>query len=203
MAANSHREKLIDNAPEPWRIYILHQRLCRDVRAWLIRQNDATKIPEMLAAADMLLQVTWCPSIGDEAIARASHDSFEASLTNMEHIAATAAAIQNIILSATEQNIPNYWSSGGSLRTKQAFDLLGIPQDEVLLGSVFFFPQNADANPKVMVFPGKMRERRSFSRSWCRKITQLNDDSNNPSIDPSWLASTEQNQQRSASSTRS
>ncbi len=181
MAANSHREKLSDNAPEPWRIYILNRTICRQLRKWLIGRNDKTKVAEMLAAADMLLQVTWCPTTADEPAGNAEPDGFDATQTNMEHIAATAAAIQNMILTATEHEIPNYWSSGGSLRERETFDLLGIPHDEILLGSVFFFPRNADQNQNVTMFPGKMRERRSFDRTWCHRIEGLNMNSSSKS----------------------
>lgn len=181
MASSSHREKLPDKAPEPWRVYILNRAVCREVRKWLMAKDDKTKVPEMLAAADMLLQVTWCPATENESEADMGHGVFAASLTNMEHIAATAAAIQNIILTATEHDIPNYWSSGGFLRTAEAFELLGIPQDQILLGSVFFFPCNVSANPKVAMFPGKMRDRRSFGRSWCQKVGKLNYGSGNDS----------------------
>lgn len=174
MAANSHREKLPDKAPEPWRIYILNRTICREVRKWLIGRDDKTKVPEMLAAADMLLQVTWCPTTEDEAAESNRFDRYDATQTNMEHIAATAAAIQNIILAATEHEIPNYWSSGAALREKETFDLLGIPHDEILLGAVFFFPRNVDQNRKVNMFPGKMRERRSFGRTWCHWVEELN-----------------------------
>lgn len=173
VAAASHRAKLTDHAPEPWRIYILHRDVCRAVRKWLIDRNDKTKVPEMLATADMVLQVTWCPTRLEETPEPEEDDRYDASLTNMEHIAATGAAIQNILLSATEEGVPNYWSSGGPLRTREAFMLLGIPRDEILLGSVFFFPRNIETNPEVTVFPGKMRERRSFGRSWCRRVEQL------------------------------
>ncbi|MCY4227161.1 MAG: nitroreductase family protein [Gammaproteobacteria bacterium] len=174
MAANHHREKLPDKAPEPWRIYILDRSICREVRKWLIGRNDKTKIPEMLAAADMLLQITWCPTVEDGAAESNPFGGFDATQTNMEHIAATSAAIQNIILVATEQEIPSYWSSGGALRDKEAFELLNIPHDEILLGAVLFFPKDVDQNRNVNVFPGKMRERRSFGRTWCRSVEKLN-----------------------------
>ncbi len=181
MAANSHREKLPDKAPEPWRIYILNRTICREVREWLISRDDRTKVPEMLAASDMLLQVTWCPTTEDGAAGSERFDCYDATQTNMEHIAATAAAIQNIILAATEHEIPNYWSSGGVLREKEIFDLLGIPRDEILLGSVFFFPRNAARNQKVTMVPGKMRERRSHGRTWCHWVEELNMDADSKS----------------------
>ncbi|MCY4050328.1 MAG: nitroreductase family protein [Gammaproteobacteria bacterium] len=177
-ASSIHREKLPDQAPEPWRIYVLDRTICREVRKWLIGQNEKSKIPEMLAAADMLLQITWCPTREDEATGSNEFEEFEASQTNMEHIAATASAIQNIILVATENEIPSYWSSGGPLRKKETFDLLGIPHDEILLGAVFFFPRNIDQNQKVTTFPGKLHDRRSFGRTWCQWIKELNTSSN-------------------------
>ncbi len=173
-ASNAHREKLEDKAPEPWRIYVLDRAICREVRKWLIGRNEKSKIPEMLAAANMLLQITWCPTTEDETTGSSEFNGFEASQINMEHIAATAAAIQNIVLVATENEIPSYWSSGGPLCEQETFDLLGIPHDEILLGAVFFFPRNIEQNKKVTTFPGKLHDRRSFGRTWCQWIKELN-----------------------------
>ena len=66
---------------------------------------------------------------------------FAATLANMEHIAAAAAAIENLLLAATARGVSNYWSSGGVLRSQIVRQLLAIPPAEIVLGAIFFFPK--------------------------------------------------------------
>ena len=130
----------------------------------------------MLASASILLQITWCPNPPPETIEMGPDCIFHASQINMEHIAATAAAVQNILLLATEKNILSYWSSGGPLRTSQAFKLLGIPPNEILIGSVFLYPASLEKQQEVQIIPGKLRNRRSINHSWCKTVTSLDFD---------------------------
>ncbi len=68
----------------------------------------------MLLAADALIMqlVTKC----GHCYAHGYEPGFAVTLTNVEHIAAAYAAIQNLLLAATARGIRNYWSSGGVLR---------------------------------------------------------------------------------------
>ncbi len=147
-----------DGAVEPWRVHALDKAGCV---ALIPRLGDLPKTPgkivNMLAAADALLLVTWLPEEGRE---------WSASDLNMEHIAATGAMIQTLLLAATEQGIGNYWSSGGVL-AREAFDVLGIGTEEVLLGAIFLWP---DAPDGVEAKPGKLRGQRSAPAHWTRWI---------------------------------
>lgn len=146
---------------EPWRFTMLDAPACR---ALLPRLSEIPKPPgkiaNMLATADALLLVTWLPEPSD--------DGWKASIFNMEHIAAGSAAIQTLLLAATEQGIGSYWSSGGALGTPQAFAMLGIDPDDVLLGAIFLFPEPPESAEAV---PGKMRSKRSEPTAWSRWVT--------------------------------
>ena len=172
-ASAEHRNRLEDGAPEPWRFYVLNRKTCLALRKWLTASNDTSKIPDMLAAASVLIQVTWCPSSPPPGSKLPPDSRFHASEINMEHIAATAAAIQNLLLNATRHNLPSYWSSGGPLRNPPIFNLLGIPADEILLGAVFIFPADIEQSEQVQIIPGKMRDKRSENRSWCKILDRL------------------------------
>lgn len=151
-----------DGGPiEPWRMHMLDSQGCRDL---ILRVQTLPmppkKIADMLAAADALILVTWLPEEG-------AYLQWEPSLKNMEHIAAAGAAIQTLLLAATELGIANYWSSGGSLATPEAFELLDIPSDERLLGAIFLFPESAgDAE----ISTGKLRSKRSAAMHWSRWV---------------------------------
>lgn len=146
---------------EPWRFTMLDAQACR---ALLPRLSEIPKPPgkisNMLAVADALLLVTWLPE-------PAQGEGWEASDFNMEHIAAGAAAIQTLLLAATARGIGNYWSSGGALGTREAFEIVGIDPRDVLLGAVFLFPEPPENAEAV---PGKMREKRSQPSAWSRWV---------------------------------
>lgn len=136
-ASAEHRSKM--TALLPYRFYVLDSQNCRLLAEKLPQLSDKTgKIPAMLNTADYLIYTTWCPVLSDK---KTADDSlFVADLVNMEHIAAAGAAIQNLLLTATALGYENYWSSGGPLRESFAYDLLSIPEKEILLGAIFIFP---------------------------------------------------------------
>lgn len=148
----------------PWRAYALDAGACHRLRQKLIDAGDNTKIVQMLAAATALIQVTWLPNPPKGV----TDTPFEATLENMEHIAAASAAVQNMLLAATARGFENYWSSGGALRETQVFDWLAIPQKEILLGAIFLFPADADG---VETATGKLREKRGPIESWAKWLT--------------------------------
>ena len=158
-AAAPHREGALSSVA-PYRVYKLDGPACRRLLARLGRTDlQPGKIANMLAAAEALLQVTWLPEPG----APAEGEAFEGSLTNMEHIAAAGAAIQNLLLLAAEAGLRSYWSSGGVMRGPELFQMLGIPEQEILLGAVFLFPADV-AGADVM--PGKLRDKRGALADW-------------------------------------
>jgi nitroreductase len=55
-----------------------------------------------------------------------------------EDVCATAAAIQLVLLAATERGIATYWRTPQVLRTKAGRDALGIPPGERFLGLLHF-----------------------------------------------------------------
>ncbi len=147
---------------EPWRFHVLDAANCRRLQHRLPLEN-AGKIPAMLAAADAMILATWLP---DPQPAE-SVGLFAPTLNNMEHIAAAAAAIQNLLLAATSLGISNYWSSGGVLREATVFELAGIPQGQILLGAVFLFPSPSG---EAQAVGSKLREHRSPMAGWSRTV---------------------------------
>ncbi|MBK1876277.1 nitroreductase family protein [Pelagicoccus mobilis] len=148
---------------EPWRCHVLDAKQCRELRQRLLDAGDTTKIPKMLAVADYLIQVTWL----QEPRAESDDSLFDPSIQNMEHIAAASAAIQNMLLAATAREIPNYWSSGGKLRSPEVFEMLGITSEEILLGSVLLFPRDLEG---AQVKAGALRHSRSEVGQWSRRV---------------------------------
>lgn len=117
----------------------------------------------MLAAADALILTTWLPEPS-----RKKTQTFYPSLKNMEHIAAAGAAIQNLLLAATSKGINAYWSSGGILRKPKSLRYLGIPDDQIILGAIFIFPDNYPDSVKIKT--GKNAGKRSEIREFMQWI---------------------------------
>ncbi len=159
-----HQRQQLDS-PAPWRFYALRSDSCRRLLESLLKTEEKLgKIGRMLAVSDGLVIATWLPD-------PPGHDryqgfqSFEPSKRNMEHIAAASAAIQNMLLAATDNGNPTYWSSGGVLRTETIYNQLMIPLDQVLLGAIFVFPQETKDAETVT---GSHREKTGNSDSWSR-----------------------------------
>ena len=159
-----HHSRLASQVP--WRVYKIDSANCRKLMKNLIKSGDMSKIPAMLAAAETLLQVTWLPDPPASTEPQAAGDPsplYEPSLRNMEHIAAAAAMTQSFLLAATGEGYRTYWSSGGPLRSKEVFSQLAIPHGEILLGSIFLFPQDI---PDAEIKPGGQRDNRGDISDW-------------------------------------
>lgn len=157
----------------PYRAYTLTASNCRKLAQRLEpSQPPAGKIINMLWAAEALLIFTWLPDVfGEQPQERIMEPlPFTGNLRNMEHIAATGAAITNVLLGATANGFPNYWSSGGALRQQAAREVLNISLEEIMLGCLFVFPKDA-LDRGVEVKPGKLREEGKVLQDWATKIT--------------------------------
>lgn len=162
-AARAHTEGAALKSIVPWRFHMVDAPECRALREALLARGDRSKIPRMLAAATAMVQATWLPNPPKGEVT----GLFEATEENMEHVAAAGAAVQNLLLAATARGIPTYWSSGGVLRTPEAFGRLGIPAGEILLGAVFLFPPE---HPGAETSPGSHRDRRGAPSDWARWV---------------------------------
>jgi len=121
----------------------------------------------MLSACGAMVLVTWIPQTADEI-----GDNQKRRDVNEEHLAATAAMVQNFLLLMTAAGYGSYWSSGGQFRSAEMFRRLDIPENEKLSGALFIeFPQTQVSELERL--PGKNREKRSASAGWLRTIADI------------------------------
>ncbi len=152
------------NSIVPWRVHVLHAQECRELANHITSNGvNAGKILQMLHTANALLQVTWLPDQPENEI----ETPYLGSLRNMEHIAAASSATQNMLLTATALGLPNYWSSGGVLRKEEFHKHLNINAKEILLGSIFLFPEDVS---KARVALGGLREKKGTVEQWSREV---------------------------------
>ena len=154
---------------EPWRAYILQDEAtlaaARYMRDTLQAKN---KEVQLAAACSALVFVTWLPQNGTKREGSLSALSLaKEQEVNEEHIAATAAMVQNFLLLLTAADFGSYWSSGHHLRQPPMFQYLGIDPHEKLLAAVFIeFPEMQDL-PRARL-EGKNREKRC--EKWIREV---------------------------------
>jgi nitroreductase len=68
--------------------------------------------------------------------------------TDEEDVCAAAAAIQLVLLAATERGIATYWRTPQVLRTKAGREAVGIPPGERFLGLLHFGPADHEPAPR-------------------------------------------------------
>ena len=169
-AAKYHTSGL--ESPLPFRAYTLTSETCRKLADQLLSMNPPPgKISNMLWAAEVLIMITWLPDVfGDQPQEREMEPLPLQETLETWSILLSSAAIQNILIGATQKGFPNYWSSGGVLRHKPARQLLSIPLEEMLLGCLFIFPEDAHERG-VEIKPGKFHNEGKNIRTWSKLIT--------------------------------
>ncbi|MEM9155980.1 MAG: nitroreductase family protein [Cyanobacteria bacterium P01_F01_bin.33] len=159
-----HYPRDVEGIAEPWRTHILWP---DDVKKAAIYLRDelkvTTKEPKLTAACSVLILVTWLPQFYDLESKNESQISIDE-----EHLAASAAMVQNLLLILTERGMGTYWGSGGVFRKPKMFDYLGIPQEERLLAAIHVeYREMMDRSKERK--PGKLRHNRC--EDWIREVS--------------------------------
>ena len=119
-----------------------------------------------------MLAAAWFWSAGFLSLSSKSPESSSPTEKQLqvdeEHLAATAAYVQNLILILTSHGFGTYWSSGGQFRSEVMRDKLGIQHNGRLLAAVFVdYQTDQDSYERL---PGKLRDRRSTDQQWFKSI---------------------------------
>ena len=170
-----HYDRDSDAVPQPWRFHVLWSPACRRIAGEFhglfsdVKPNN--KLPEMLSACGALILVNWIPQFSFGA-SSSGGDSAKQIQVDEEHLAATSAAVQNLLLLLTAAEMGTYWSSGGQFRTPIMFQRLQIPSEERLLAAVFVeYPESiSDTELELQRLSGKQRDRRAPIEKWMREI---------------------------------
>ncbi len=172
-----HYDRGVNGIAEPWRAHVLWHQDCQKIAAefynWFDDVKPGNKLPSMLSACGALVLVTWLPQFrpgfnaplaGSEEVAKENQVDIDD-----EHLAASSAMVQNLLLLLTAHSMGTYWSSGGQFRTRKMLDRLGIGSEESLLAAVFVeYPETM--NQPAQRLPGKQRQSRSQRFEWIREV---------------------------------
>ncbi|MEM9444842.1 MAG: nitroreductase family protein [Verrucomicrobiota bacterium] len=131
-----HYPRDINDVSEPWRAYILWKEEAYQAAKYLVEKlGIKTKEPKLATACSALILITWLP---EEPSSSFNPDQeVQIKMRNEEHLAASSAMVQNLLLMLTAYGMGTYWSSGGKLRSPEIFEYLKIPQNESLLAAIF------------------------------------------------------------------
>lgn len=170
-----HYNRGVDGLAEPWRAYLIKHQTCRKIASsffdWFDDVKPSNKLPAMLSACGALVLVTWIPQFRDPSESEASTESKEKQIViDEEHLAATAAMVQNLLVILTAHGMGTYWSSGGQFRDSRMFEKLGINSNERLLAAVFVEYLESMDKPLDRL-PGKQRANRCETSSWFREVS--------------------------------
>ncbi|MEM6518825.1 MAG: nitroreductase family protein [Cyanobacteria bacterium P01_D01_bin.71] len=162
-----HFDRGEDELAEPWRAHVLwhqeSQKLADNLFQWFPELDPSNKLTRMMYACGALILVTWLPQF-----AQVAEPKPDQAMIDEEHLAASSAMVQNLLLMLTAHEMGSYWSSGGKLGADMVFDHIGIDKKEKLLAAVFVeYPETREeTKPRV---PGKHRDRRSTQ--WIKELS--------------------------------
>lgn len=168
-----HYQRNHQGVVEPWRAHFLDGASCRQLAQKLpvwFSLKPSNKIPSMLSACGSLILVTWIPQFRDGSEPQQGVPRDKQLEIDDEHLAASAAFVQNILLLLTAAGLETYWSSGGELGSSGCFRRLGIDSREKLLAAIFVgypLPKGSE----LQRIEGKNHSLRSPVELWSRNLT--------------------------------
>ncbi len=188
-AAPFHYDRNFGGVAQPWRVDILWHDSCQKIAAnfhqWFDDVKPGNKLPGMLSACGACVIVSWLPqfsgcSTEDVSVSGQALPAKDKQIQiDHEHLAATSAYVQNLLLLLTASNMGTYWSSGGQFRTDAMKQRIGLEEAGSVLAAVFvdFLSDGAgqgDASKPTKVaperVPGKLANKRAAAESWLAEI---------------------------------
>jgi nitroreductase len=174
-----HYDRGVGEVAEPWRVHVLPHPVCRQIAIGLpqwFELKRSNKLPPMLAACGCVVIVNWLPQFrspnSNDAPVGLTIDKAKQIEIDDEHLQATSAMVQNLLLLLTEQGLGSYWSSGGQLASPEMFHRLGINKSEKLAAAIFVeFPDGV--GPVSDRLAGKNRALRSPADKWVDQCDEL------------------------------
>ncbi|PHS23931.1 MAG: nitroreductase [Methylophaga sp.] len=165
-----HYNRGLDDIAEPWRAHVLWQDELIKLEDYFRNELKVTnKELDLIAGCNALVLVTWLPEFYSEPCRENSSRSREYQISrDEEHLAATAAMVQNLLLLLTAHDMGTYWSSGFKLREPAVLETLGIATEERFIAALFIEYPEAN-NDNAIRKAGNQRGNRSDK--WIREVS--------------------------------
>lgn len=119
---------------EPWRFYVFAedkvQQFCRD-------HAEMRKVAQPDLSEEASLKLSTMGDLASHILIAVMRRGNLPKIPEMEEIAATAAAIQNLLLGAESLGISAYWGTGGSVLHPEMKAYLGLRQEDFVMGALY------------------------------------------------------------------
>lgn len=116
---------------EPWKFYLLGKettQACVDLVRDIVTQKKDAKAAEFKANS-------WAEKPGWLVVTCRSSDD---ELLQLEDYGACSAAVQNLLLYLWKAGVGSKWTSGEITRDSRFFDIVGIGEDEFVVGLIWY-----------------------------------------------------------------
>lgn len=162
-----HYPRNLDGLVEPWRVRWLKRAECltmaTSLHDWVPGLKPNHKFPGLLRACGSCVVVTWLPeSLEGENPKRQQ--------MNEEHLAATGAYVQNLLLALNARGLGSYWASGNVLYEGATPERLGLGSHERVAAVVFVNYRPTESEGSLEAIAGKLRDRRDPEFGWLRQV---------------------------------
>ena len=189
-AAPFHYDRNFNGVAQPWRVDILWHDACQKVASnfyqWFDNVKPGNKLPGMLSACGACVVVSWLPQFegAQEGDVSSTGEALPAKAKQIqidqEHLAATSAYVQNLLLLLTASNMGTYWSSGGQFREDAMKQKIGVEKSGSVLAAVFVdflgsgagqgdAAKSTQGSPERI--PGKLANKRAAMESWVSEVS--------------------------------
>jgi nitroreductase len=152
---------------EPWRARWLQHNSCLAMADRLAQWNGnlapGHKFPMLLRACGSCVIVSWSPETELQSESKRGQ-------VNDEHLAATAAFVQNLLIALEARNLGSYWASGNVILEGETPQRLGMEPGEKVTAVVFINYRPDAPESALQRIEGKLRHARDPNLGWLTKL---------------------------------
>jgi nitroreductase len=156
-----------DGLKEPWTARWLQRKSCLSMADQLAEWNGQLapghKFPMLLRACGSCVIVSWLPDF-------ALQPESKRGQVNDEHLAATAAFVQNLLIALEARNLGTYWASGNVILEGETPQKLGMRSGEKVTAVVFIHYRPEVLESGLQRIEGKLRHARDPGLGWLTQI---------------------------------
>jgi len=161
-------ERLLDAAvqapnhhiTEPWRFYVLAGKAREDLgRVMAEALRPRLEDPAGEKGRALLAKEAEKPLRAPVLIAVAAKNSDNPKVVPIEDVEATAAAVENLLLSAHDQGLAAMWRTGDAAYDAHVKEFLGLRPEDHLLGFIYVGYPDATPAPRRRSAEGKVEWR--------------------------------------------
>jgi len=156
-----------DGLKEPWQARWLKRESCLVMADQLAQWNEQLapghKFPMLLRACGSCVIVSWMPDFDLQPESKRGQ-------VNDEHLAATAAFVQNLLIALEARNLGTYWASGNVILEGETPQKLGMRAGEKVTAVVFIHYRPEDPESGLQRIEGKLRHSRDPDLGWLTRV---------------------------------